>query len=169
MKTSKSGTFLRACVIVFVIYMTLAWTWNWMTGTKFWSITEMGVSAVLTVLFFGGIAWLLTKAGMFVLWGRNPEYQQYRQDGGDPFFDSLPSAVTGSRKECRFECPICSSPVQSRIDVCGRCGYGEDGDSTAYFERYGDVKPADLEDAEWQEIRSATTEVAEERKKQRSA
>ncbi|MCC9602851.1 hypothetical protein LOC67_20060 [Stieleria sp. JC731] len=137
MKTSKSGTFLRASMIVFVIYKALAWTWNWMTGTNFWTAFEMVVSAVSTVAFFGGIAWMLTKVGMAVLWGRNPEYQQYRQNGGDPFFDSLPSAVNGSRNDGQFECPVCSSPVQNRIDVCGRCGYGADGDSAAYFERYG--------------------------------
>ncbi|MCD0459534.1 hypothetical protein [Roseiconus lacunae] len=153
MKTSKSGTFLRACVIVFGIYIALAWIWNSMTGTKFWTPIEMGISAVLTVAFFGGIAWLLTNIGMAVLCGRNPEYQQYRKDGGDPFFDSLPSAVTGGQKELRFECPVCSSPVQNRIDVCGRCGYGADGDSTAYFERYGDLKPVDLVDAKWAGIR----------------
>ena len=156
MKTSKSGTFLRACVIVFAIYMALAWIWNSMTGTKFWTLLEMGISAILTVAFFGGIAWMLTKVGMAVLCGRNPEYQQYRHDGGDPFFDSLPSAVTGSRKQCRFECPVCGSPVQNRIDVCGRCGYGADGDSTAYFERYGPLKPAEMSEDEFKRLDQKT-------------
>jgi hypothetical protein len=37
----------------------------------------------------------------------------------------------------RYQCPVCGSRVEKQIDVCWRCGYGRDGDSTAYHQRWG--------------------------------
>ncbi len=153
MRTSKFGVFVRSCVVVFLIYMVLSMLWNWMSGTFFWTPFHMAVSAVITVAFFGGIAWVITNLGMFLIYGRNSEYQRYRQGGGDPFFDSFPRIFNPNESDWQFQCPVCGSLVENRIDVCGRCGYGSDGDSSAYFERYGDVKPPEMNDGEWEEIR----------------
>lgn len=113
----------------------------------------MAISAVLTVAFFGGIAWAITNFGMGLIYGRNSEYQRYEQSGGDPFIDTLPMIFKSGESEWQFQCPACGSPVQNRIDVCSRCNYGLNGDSTAYFDRYGDVKPPEMNEDEWEEIR----------------
>ncbi|PHQ34828.1 hypothetical protein CEE69_13230 [Rhodopirellula bahusiensis] len=163
--------FGRSIVIVFVIYMTMEWAWNTATGTSFWKPWEMAISAVLSVAFFGGLAWLITNVGMGLLFGGNPEYRAYRSTGGDPFFDSLPRIFNrDSQTVCasgmdepqtdfdppaswKFRCPRCNARVQHRIDVCWSCPYGQDSDSTAYFGRYGNVKPPEISDADWAEIK----------------
>lgn len=154
MTVSKTAVFLRSCFIVFVIYMILSTLWNWMSGTDFWTPFEMLVSAVLTVAFFGGIAWLITNVGMGLLFGRKSEYRAYQDNGGDPFIDSLPRLFQSGESNWRFLCPVCGSAVQHRIDICRHCGYGADGDSAAYFARYGDVKPSEMTVAEWTDIKS---------------
>lgn len=93
MRTSRFTIFARACLIVFIIFMMIASGWNWATETKFWTPLEMAISAVLTVFFFGGFCWLIVNVGLAVLFGRSPEYQQYRRSGGDPYFDSLPPPI----------------------------------------------------------------------------
>jgi hypothetical protein len=70
MKTSGFAIFLRACLLVFVIFMGLATLWNWATGTAFWTVFEMAVSAVITVALFGGAVWLGVTVATAIL-GRN--------------------------------------------------------------------------------------------------
>ncbi|TWT55469.1 hypothetical protein KOR42_28550 [Thalassoglobus neptunius] len=121
---TKAALFARACVVVFLIYLPLSWFWNWATETRFWTPFEMFVSAILTVLFFGGIAWLITNVGMSLLFGRNAEYERYKTVGGDSFIDSMPRLPKES--SWQFECPVCGAPVEHRIDICGQCGYGSE-------------------------------------------
>ena len=154
MKTSKAAVFVRAVVVVWLIFMPLSWMWNAATGTSVWSAFEMLLSAIITVAFFGTAAWAITKVAMGLIYGRNPEYRAYRRQGGDPFIDSLPRILKPRESAWQFQCPVCEAPVERRIDICGRCGYGSDGDSSAYFDRYGDVKPPEINDAEWEDIRS---------------
>ncbi len=171
MRTSKIGVFVRSCVLVFMIFLPLSMLWNAATGTNFWTPVEMAISAILTVAFYGGIAWLITNVGMGLLFGRKAEYQAYKNSGGDPFFDSLPRVFNPDSQSVRetgqdeprssfvppaswqFQCPQCGARVEHRIDTCWKCSYGSDSDSTAYFERYGDVQPPEINDAEWDEIR----------------
>lgn len=156
MRTSCFNIFVRACVIVFVIFMLMASAWNWATETRFWTPIEMAISAVLTVVFFGGFCWLFVNITMAVLFGRSPEYQRYRRSGGDPYLDSLPppfnpdsevTRETGLKEPehgsfvppsgWRFQCPRCGARVEHQIDVCWNCRYGEDGDSSDYYRRWG--------------------------------
>ena len=160
MRTSRFVIVVRAVIIVFVIYMMMAWAWNSITLSNTWTAWEMFVSAVLTVILFGGFAWLMTNLGMAVLFGRNSDYRQMRSNGFDPYFDSLPwplnsNAVIGNPNPSafKFHCPVCSCPVEKRIDVCPECGYGADGDSTAYFEKFGAERPPEVSQQEWTEIR----------------
>lgn len=171
MRTSRFSIFIRATVIVFVIYMMMATMWNSITNTNFWKPSEMAISAVLTVLLFGGFAWAVTNLGMALIHGRSSQYHAYRQSGGDPYFDSLPWPLNPDSRQVRetgmaepqtafrppaswkFQCPVCGARVQHRIDVCWNCNYGADGDSTAYFERFGS-KPDEISEQEWAEIRS---------------
>ncbi|QDV56225.1 hypothetical protein Mal33_22070 [Rosistilla oblonga] len=167
MRTSKTGVFLRSCFVIFCVFFPLSWLWNATTGTNFWKPWEMAISASLTVAFFGSLAWLITNVGMALLFGGKPEYRAYRSRGGDPFFDSLPrlfnpGCVKGADEPqtnfvppaiWQFRCPRCNAGVQHRIDVCWNCLYGADSDSTAYFERYGDVKPPEITDEDWDDLR----------------
>ncbi|WP_146408290.1 hypothetical protein [Allorhodopirellula heiligendammensis] len=109
---------------------------------------------------------------MALLFGENWQYRAYRNSGGDPFFDSLPQVFNPDSQTVRqtrmdepqtnfvppaswqFRCPQCNARVQHRVDVCWNCGYGADSDSTAYFERYGDVKPPEISEEHWAKIRA---------------
>ena len=41
----------------------------------------------------------------------------------------------------QFQCPQCGARVEHDPDVCWNCNYGANGDSTAYYERYGHIDP----------------------------
>lgn len=171
MRTSKITIFVRATGIVFVIYMMMAWACNTMTQSNFWKPSEMAIAAVVSVLFYGGFAWLVTNAGMGLLFGRNARYRNYRNSGGDPFFDSLPPVFNPDSQVVRqtgmaepetnfvppakwqFRCPQCNARVQHRIDVCWNCSYGADSDNTAYFDRYGDERPPEISEEDWEQIK----------------
>jgi len=166
MRTSKFEIAVRATIIVFVIYMMLAWCWNSMTNSYFWKPWEMGISAILTVLLFGGFAWLFVKIGMGLIYGRSQQYQSYRRGGGDPYFDSLPWPLNPDSKQLKqtgmseprtsfkppanwnFQCPVCGAKQPSLVCVCWNCNYGADGDSTAYVQKYG-FKPPELSEEQW--------------------
>lgn len=92
-RTPKAHIFLRACVAVFVIYMLLASLWNAGVGHQFWTPLEMAVSAVISVAYYGGIAYLITHFGARMLFHNDPEYQVMREDGYDPYFDNLPQIL----------------------------------------------------------------------------
>lgn len=172
MRTSKTAIFIRATLIVFVIYMVMATMWNSITNTNFWKPSEMAISAVLTVLLFGGFAWAFVRLGMGLIYGRSQQYHAYRRGGGDPYFDSLPWPFNPDSRQVRetgmaepntafrppaswkFQCPVCGAKQPSRVCVCWNCDYGADSDSTAYFQQFGDSKPPEINDQEWAEIRS---------------
>lgn len=171
MRTSKFTIFIRATIIVFVIYMMMAWAWNSMTNTFFWKPWEIAISAVLTVLLLGGFAWAVTNVGMALIYGRTSQYHAYRQGGGDPYFDSLPWPLNLDSRTVRetgmaeprtsfvppaswkFQCPVCGARQPSRVCVCWNCEYGADSNSTAYFQKFGDSKPAEISENDWAEIR----------------
>lgn len=166
MRTSKSTVFGRTVIIVFVIYMILATMWNSMTNSNFWKPWEMGISAILTVLIFGGFAWIVVRLGMGLMYGRSSQYHAYRRNGGDPYFDSLPWPLNPDSRQVRetgmaepntsfrppaswtFQCPVCGAKQPSRVCVCWNCNYGADGDSTAYVRKFG-VKPPELSEDQW--------------------
>lgn len=171
MRTSKFTIFVRAVVIVFVIYMLLAWAWNSITLSNTFTAVEMFISALLTVVLFGGFAWLMTNLGMAVLFGNNPKYQQMKNTGFDPYFNSLPwplnsdsdiTRETGIQEpntnlvppaDWKFQCPCCGVRVQHQIDVCWNCNYGEDGDSSVYIQKFGSERPPEISEQEWAAIR----------------
>jgi hypothetical protein len=102
MKSSRTSVFFRASFGVFVIYLILGKLWNFAAGQATWSVTEMAISAVVTVMFYGGIAWALTRLGMWFIHSENPEYQRYRKNSGDPFFDALPRPLNPTPDSERF-------------------------------------------------------------------
>ena len=171
LRTSRFTIFIRATVIVFVIFMLMATAWDSMTNTNYWKPSEMAISAVLTVLLFAGFAWAITKFGMGLIYGRSQQYDAYRRGGGDPYFDSLPWPLNPDSRQVRetgmaepiaafvppaswkFQCPVCGAKQPSRVCVCWNCKYGADNDSTAYLERFGNLQPPEITDQEWGEIR----------------
>jgi hypothetical protein len=101
LRTSKFKICIRATVIVFAIYMDIAWAWNSITNTSLWKPMEMFVSAVLTVVIFGGLLWLFVRLVVGLIHGRDPEYQHWRENGGDPFFAVLPWPLNPDSKITR--------------------------------------------------------------------
>jgi hypothetical protein len=88
----------------------------------------------------------------------NGNYHQVRQAGWHPFWDKLPSLFNPDTElirnggfeepqytnfvppaDWKFQCPVCGARQQTSFCVCWNpeCRYGADGDSTAYYERWG--------------------------------
>ena len=102
MRTSKIAIFIRATVIVFVIYMMMAWAWNSMTNTQLLEAIGNGhqcrVSQCCSLVASLG---RLSKVGMALIYGRSQQYHAYRRGGGDPYFDSLPWPFNPDSRQVR--------------------------------------------------------------------
>lgn len=172
MRTSKTQIVIRSFGLVFVISMMLAGLWNWATETKFWGIAEIALSSLFIVVGFGFFGWVIVNVGTRLICRNDSDFQQYLGSGGDPYFDTLPrpmnpdsevTRVTGLQepenskgvpKSWVYQCPVCGCRQPSRVCVCWNpeCRYGADGDSTAYYKRWGHLgKPADVTDELWHE------------------
>lgn len=156
-RTSGAAIFFRAFVAVFVISMVLAGLWNWATETRFWSPVEIAIASLMIVVFYGGVAWLVTNVGTRLLFRNDRNFRRYIKSGGDPYLDILPNPLNPDSDVPRetglqepeisksmpagwaYQCPVCGCRQPSRVCVCWNpdCRYGADGDSTAYFERFG--------------------------------
>ena len=134
-----------------------------LVGKYYFTMTDMAISAVVSVIFYGGFAWLFTNIGMRMIYGNDPQYQAYKRNGGDPFIDSLPRLFTGKGQSkpnqqskgpahWKFSCPQCNAKVEHQIDVCWNCNYGADGDSTLYLQQNGYEKPPEFTDEQWQHV-----------------
>lgn len=172
MRTNRFVIYIRASVFIFLIYLPISWVFNSILNANYWKWWEMALSALLSVAVFGGFAWIVTNIGVFLIYGRTSYYKAYRNGGGDPFFDILPWFINPDSKIVRetgmeepntnfvppsdweFQCPKCGARQPTRVCVCWNCHYGADSDSTAYFQQHGDVKPLEISEDEWAEIRS---------------
>ena len=101
MRSSKLTVYIRSCLVVFFIFLPLSWVWNELTQTYFWKPSEMAIAAVITVTFYGGFSWLVTNLGMGLMFGNNPQYQNYKNNGGDPFMDNLPRVLNPDSQAVR--------------------------------------------------------------------
>lgn len=147
---------LRYFVTIFVITFLISIFWNTLSGTNMFPFkVVIGVSVVLTVLF-NVVGWTVSTLGAEVLLKNDPDFQKWKKMGGRPYWDSVGWPIntatpierqTGLSEpeytdfvppaDWRYQCPVCGSRVEKQIDVCWRCGYGRDGDSTAYNQRWG--------------------------------
>ncbi len=82
------------------------------------------------------------QAGWHPFWDRlwplfSPDSDLIRNGGFEEpqYIDFVPPA------DWQFQCPVCGARQPFEICVCWNCGYGADGDSTAYYERWGDIDP----------------------------
>lgn len=142
------------CVLVISVGSSVFW--NGISGREMFPIGVSVVVAVVVTAFLLLIGFVVVTLGGNALLGNDPEYQRWRAHGGRPYLDSLPKPInpdasitreTGLAEPeytdfvppagWRFQCPVCGSRVEKKIDVCWRCRYGRDGNSTAYFERFG--------------------------------
>lgn len=143
--------------VIFVLTFLVSLFWNTLSGTNIFPFEAViGVSAVLTFLFTG-VGWVVVTGGSQVLLNNDPNFQKWKRMGGRPYWDSIGwpiNTATSIERETgqaepeytdfvppadwRYQCPVCGSRVEKQIDVCWRCSYGADGDSTAYHQRWGD-------------------------------
>ena len=113
MRTSKIAIFIRATVIVFAIYMMMATLWNSITNTNFWSVTEMAISAVLTVLLFGGFAWAVTNVGMALMYGRSRAVSHNIRD----FWARVPVVRHGRKGTAATRCESCKARSRPNLKL----------------------------------------------------
>lgn len=148
---------LRHFMTVFLIVFMISLFWNGLSGTNMFPFSAViGVSLLLTALF-SVVGWVVVTLGGEAILHNDPNFQKWKKMGGRPYWDSIGwpiNTATPIERETglaepeyndfvppadwRYQCPVCGSRVEKQIDVCWRCGYGRDGDSTAYHERWGD-------------------------------
>lgn len=147
---------VRYFLTVFIVTFLVSLFWNTLSGTNMFPFNVViGVSVVLT-LIFNAVGWTTTTVGSNILLNNDPDFQQWKKMGGRPYWDSIGWPInmatpiereTGLAEpeytdfvppaEWRYQCPVCGARVEKQIDVCWRCDYGRDGDSTACHERWG--------------------------------
>ncbi len=155
-RPSAFALLLRYFMTIFVITFLISMFWNGLSGTNMFPFRAViGVSVVLTVLF-NVVGWVVVTGGSKMLLNNDPNFQKWKRMGGRPYWDSIGwpiNTATPIERETglaepeytdfvppdyyRFQCPVCGSRVEKQIDVCWQCGYGRDGDSTAYHQRWG--------------------------------
>lgn len=157
--TSRPSVFvllLRYFVTVFVITFLISLFWNVLSGSNMFPFSAViGVSLVLTMLF-NVVGWVVVTIGGEAILHNDPNFQKWKKMGGRPYWDSIGwpiNAATSIERETglaepeytdfvppaewRYQCPVCGARVEKQIDVCWKCNYGADGDSTAYRQRWG--------------------------------
>jgi len=155
-RPSRTWLVFRMFGTIFVIVFLISLFWNTLSGTNMFPVhVVFWVSVVLTSLFTGA-GWVGVTVGSQVLLKNDPEFQNWKQRGGRPYWDNIGWPVNTSSDieretglaepkytdfvppvEWRYQCPVCGSRVEKKIDVCWQCGYGRDGDNTAYHQRWG--------------------------------
>lgn len=146
----------RYFVTIFVITFLISLFWNVLSGTNMFPFRAViGVSLVLTGLF-NVVGWVVVTLGGETILHNDPNFQKWKRMGGRAYWDSIGwpiNTATPIERETglaepeytdfvpppdwRYQCPVCGARVEKQIDVCWRCGYGRDGDSTAYHQRWG--------------------------------
>lgn len=77
----------------FAVCLLIALFWNTLSGMVMFPFAAViGVSVVLTVIFVS-IGWATVTDGSEVLLKDDPEFQQWKQNGGRPYWDSLPKPI----------------------------------------------------------------------------
>lgn len=92
------------------------------------------------VIFWVG-TWGVTTAAGHVLYGKDPDYQEYRRRGNDPFLDSLPWPLNSDDStyivlpnpepeyttfnpptNWIYQCNACGARVEAPMGDCWNCG-----------------------------------------------
>jgi hypothetical protein len=147
---------LRYFATIFVFMLLVSMFFNGLSGTNMFPFRAVVGSSVLLTLLFNIVGWVVVTGGSKVLLNNNPNFQKWKQMGGRPYWDSIGWPINTSTPieretglaepeytdfvppaNWKYQCPVCGSRVEKQIDVCWQCGYGRDGDSTAYHQRWG--------------------------------
>lgn len=155
-RPSSITLMFRMFVTILVIVFLMSMFWNALSGINMFAFKAVvGVSIVLTFLFTG-VGWIVSNLGSKLLLKNNEEYQDWKNKGGRPYWDSLGWPINTATPIERqtglaepeyttfvppsnwlYQCPACGSRVEKQIDTCWNCNYGADGDDTAYVNRWG--------------------------------
>lgn len=113
-----------------------------LTKYLFWSLLAHGIGHFFVYPHDPtGNYYAVRRAGWHPFWDRlwpifNPDSELIR-DGGfeEPVYtDFVPP------DDWKYQCPVCGARQPYDFGVCWMCGYGADGDSSAYYERWGDSR-----------------------------
>ncbi|MEX1028318.1 MAG: hypothetical protein WD049_10010, partial [Candidatus Paceibacterota bacterium] len=100
--------------------------------------------ALIAVVIFAAVMWFGQRVVLdFLFRGNNSSYDQFRDSGGDPFFDTLPSAFNPDEHTVRqggipepeytnpnyapqndwdFQCLECGAVCETDARACWNCG-----------------------------------------------
>jgi len=148
---SAVSVILRNMAITFCV----VWSFLLLFGVG-WFFWYMISHATVWVIIF----WQLVTHRMahhFVYPFVDPNYHSVRKAGWHPFWDVTPFNLDNDLikdggfeepeykefvppADWRFQCPVCGARQPTDFGVCWfpGCDYGEDGDDTAYYKRWGD-------------------------------
>lgn len=118
------------------------------------------ILATILVTKYVAISLLIHGFGHFFVYPTDPNYYHVRRAGWHPFWDRLWPIFNRDSElirnggfeepeytdfippaDWKYQCPVCGARQPFDYGVCWLCGYGADGDDTAYRERWGDIDP----------------------------
>ena len=127
--------------------------YGWSFGVMmFYIFTFLGIAATIGPFIVGGLlgigllvlfVWGCMRLIGYVLFGSTPQYQQFINEGGDPYLDFVPAPFNtdswtqrlGGLREPQYtcfvppqhwqnQCPCCGARSEDTVDTCWNCGYG---------------------------------------------
>ena len=138
-------TVVSFCFLVILPVRILSPDWCLMVGLI---LTTAYVSFFLFIHFLGHLFiyphvaenyYTTRAAGWHPFWDTkwrifNPDSELIRNGGFEEpeYTDFVPPA------DWQFQCPVCGARQPFDEGICWMCGYGADGNSDAYYERWGD-------------------------------
>tara|TARA_R110002126_G_scaffold236476_3_gene380068 strand:- start:1515 stop:2123 length:609 start_codon:yes stop_codon:yes gene_type:complete len=151
-----SGRAPRSAISIIMRNMALTYcvVWSFLllfgAGYFFWYMISH--ATLWVILFWQWVAH--TIAHHLIYPYADPNYCDLRKAGWHPFWDTTiynhdsELIKDGGFEEpiyegfvppahWRFQCPVCGARQQTNFGVCWNCNYGEDGDESAYYERWG--------------------------------
>ena len=128
--TSPSNMILRAgmwfTIPMFMIHFTFEYY------TKWWAVMWEGFGLAIMVSGTAQSTWRHLVADYGGYWANLPW----------PWNIDPPEI----RTEWLYPCPKCNARNPAQRGICWRCNYGADGDSTAYYQKYGIQQPQSKHD-----------------------
>ena len=156
-----SGRAPRSSVSVIIRNMGLMYCFLWSFLFLFgpaWFFWYMFAHGTIWLILFGQFV-VYMFAHNFIYPYVDPNYATVRKSGWHPFWDVTPFNYDselikdGGFEEPVYEdfvppdhwkhqCPTCGARQQTNFGVCWNCNYGDDGDDTAYQQRWGHIDPS---------------------------
>lgn len=123
--------------------------WNTLAGREMFPYTVVFWCAVVMTAITIIPGWLVMTFTSNVIYRHNYQHQVDKRNGFRPYWDTLPWPVQPRfvpPAHWEFSCPVCQARVEKAIDVCWNCGYGKDGDSSAYYDQFNQPSQGDPPD-----------------------